>query len=145
MTDRITPAYAGKSRKRIYGKSKSQDHPCVCGEKEKSAKNDMKSIGSPLRMRGKGQVLQRPLLEKGITPAYAGKRRRSSRFRRATRDHPCVCGEKNQSWQNSSRKSGSPLRMRGKDSSSVGSTFRIRITPAYAGKSCSRSTHSPPI
>ena len=71
---RITPAYAGKRNHSRYVVVIVGDHPRVCGEKltvrvlEKSVK------GSPPRMRGKVSLLQRSLMPRGITPAYAGKR-----------------------------------------------------------------------
>ena len=51
--ERITPAYAGKSKKKGVFLEKPKDHPRLCGEKQKKT-----PCGFP---RG------------GITPAYAGK------------------------------------------------------------------------
>ena len=50
------------------------DHPCVCGEKPFLYCSLISFSGSPLRMRGKAEDVER--LRKGnrITPAYAGKR-----------------------------------------------------------------------
>ena len=59
-----------------------EDHPRVCGEKQKGTEEQCKHTGSPPRMRGKGK--HRNVLDRrhGITPAYAGKRLK--------RSHRCV-------------------------------------------------------
>ena len=49
----ITPAYAGKSAGRSAGGRRCRDHPRVCGEKPAVAVLFSKTMGSPLRMRGK--------------------------------------------------------------------------------------------
>ena len=72
--ERITPAYAGKSR---YVKSMRYvvlDHPRLCGEKR--------------------LVLRHVHGKKRITPAYAGKRHHSSFASGFEWDHPRLCGEK---------------------------------------------------
>ena len=51
---RITPAYAGKSRQIFNTVYICQDHPRLCGEKDLDRWEDK--------------------LDRGITPAYAGKR-----------------------------------------------------------------------
>ena len=85
-------------------------------------------------MRGKVVKIVWSRLKRGITPAYAGKRKFRHLVRPVFEDHPRVCGEKLyiSRLQNSSM--GSPPRMRGKVD--VLSTFVVagRITPAYAGK-----------
>ena len=70
---RITPAYAGKSFLERIKASISRDHPRACGEKVTMSDACAKSMGSPPRVRGKGDP--DPGLQKfsGITPAYAGK------------------------------------------------------------------------
>ena len=71
---RITPAYAGKSGFGSSSSAECWDHPRVCGEKTVFRTNGPTTEGSPPRMRGKviKQVLE--MLDKRITPAYAGKR-----------------------------------------------------------------------
>ena len=73
---RITPAYAGKSRLPKRELSAAGDHPRVCGEKNVLMGNVTADQGSPPRMRGKGAVRRGRARERGITPAYAGKRLR---------------------------------------------------------------------
>ena len=73
--NRITPAYAGKRWEGLKMAQDFEDHPRLCGEKPCS-KIFVKGVsGSPPPMRGKAVQLDfaRPL--KGITPAYAGKRK----------------------------------------------------------------------
>ena len=71
---RITPACAGKRDLRSRFCPAGGDHPRVCGEKPERFFFIPKQLGSPPRMRGKviKQVLE--MLDKRITPAYAGKR-----------------------------------------------------------------------
>ena len=72
--NRITPAYAGKSRKVIISWQRFQDHPRLCGEKFSGISST--SFGS------------------GITPAYAGKSVPVDPRRLSSGDHPRLCGEK---------------------------------------------------
>ena len=111
---RITPAYAGKSYAPAFSFPILEDHPRVCGEKTVFRTNGPTTEGSPPRMRGKviKQVLE--MLDKRITPAYAGKRKVCDGSRHETRDHPRVCGEKIISMLKASFGAGSPPRMRGK-------------------------------
>ena len=72
---------------------------------------------------------------KRITPAYAGKRGHKVRLQAAGRDHPRVCGEKRVRLAFICGIWGSPPRMRGKAGRCSPCACRLRITPAYAGKS----------
>ena len=91
---RITPAYAGKSYAPAFSFPILEDHPRVCGEKTVFRTNGPTTEGSPPRMRGKviKQVLE--MLDKRITPAYAGKSCPGVYGYGFTGDHPRVCGEK---------------------------------------------------
>ena len=113
----ITPAYAGKRYAPMIRILLFRDHPRVCGEKPCGT-------GSGWRWRR-------------ITPAYAGKRGHRERTGRAGRDHPRVCGEKPCPPAGRGHRRGSPPRMRGKAKVFPCSLQLFRITPAYAGKSCS--------
>ena len=70
-------------------------------------------------MRGKdgGAYGQRAIY--GITPAYAGKSLENAVFHAEYRDHPRVCGEKGRADGPGICISGSPPRMRGKDSEGI--------------------------
>ena len=68
---RITPAYAGKSKRIAPSSVLFGDHPRVCGEKCVCV--CVCVCGSPPRMRGKAAFHSRFPALAGITPAYAGK------------------------------------------------------------------------
>ena len=76
---RITPACAGKRTGRLMGKPLPGDHPRVCGEKADCHVPQCTHLGSPPRMRGKVVVSRNLCLFSGITPAYAGKSRSTTR------------------------------------------------------------------
>ena len=90
----ITPAYAGKSWVYSCFVFGGWDHPRVCGEKRLRILPLRSAVGSPPRMRGKGQTLENLVLPAGITPAYAGKSFLWGGAVAAHQDHPRVCGEK---------------------------------------------------
>ena len=85
-------------------------------------------------MRGKGLRLFVYSAFLRITPAYAGKSDIRTHFRRSTRDHPRVCGEKWIRRDEPLASEGSPPHMRGKGFRFLAVFLRFRITPAYAGK-----------
>ena len=70
-----------------------------------------------------------------ITPAYAGKSWPACLFHPFFQDHPRLCGEKRTKLVMQLALLGSPPPMRGKVSFSDRPITKIRITPAYAGKS----------
>ena len=115
FAQRITPAYAGKSRKTPTQLRKPRDHPRVCGEKCKPECPDPCISGSPPRMRGKGQCINGAGKLPRITPAYAGKSPTAKQRGILRRDHPRVCGEKPLPDPERIFQLGSPPRMRGKD------------------------------
>ena len=69
----ITPAYAGKSRRRFLPDQNLRDHPRLCGEKSATTSGGMSGSGSPPPMRGKAFGGIHVVFRQGITPAYAGK------------------------------------------------------------------------
>ena len=69
----ITPACAGKSCRRCPQRSRSRDHPRVCGEKADNDYDEKPIEGSPPRMRGKDSDGGQRASASRITPAYAGK------------------------------------------------------------------------
>ncbi len=69
----ITPAYAGKSYIFVSEKFIPEDHPRVCGEKLLVRSAGCNVVGSPPRMRGKGEIESYADECDRITPAYAGK------------------------------------------------------------------------
>ena len=131
---RITPAYAGKRPHIPSTDTVHRDHPRVCGEKHFVKIALACKMGSPPRMRGKGEQGERLKTATGITPAYAGKSTGDTGQRTGRWDHPRVCGEKGQTDLLDEQIEGSPPRMRGKVLSMKTSTPTGGITPAYAGK-----------
>ena len=136
MSERITPAYAGKSSRYGLFCAENKDHPRLCGEKSRYSVTLWITAGSPPPMRGKVFRFGVEGTKCGITPAYAGKsillRNRQS-FRG---DHPRLCGEKTKCRTATVMAVGSPPPMRGKAASQTFQTSSFGITPAYAGKRC---------
>ena len=107
----------------------------MCGEKARQGSGLNLRLGSPPRVRGKDSVLT--FIERGgrITPACAGKSALSAGSCPCSRDHPRVCGEKNNLRQAFAVQQGSPPRVRGKAHCKTSCAVVDGITPAYAGKS----------
>ena len=85
-------------------------------------------------MRGKARSVVGVVGDAGITPACAGKSCSGHSWGQADEDHPRVCGEKCPLITSATRRTGSPPRMRGKDSCGTEFQQPSGITPAYAGK-----------
>ena len=132
---RITPAYAGKRQMTAGCSAAVEDHPRLCGEKVRFNILGARKVGSPPPMRGKGPAGALAHAGVGITPAYAGKRRGHQTASLSYRDHPRLCGEKPDDDTVYKIVSGSPPPMRGKAFKNPQMKQKIRITPAYAGKS----------
>ena len=136
---RITPAYAGKSRQGRSAPDRPRDHPRTCGEKYLSAQERRIHKGSPPHVRGKERDPAFNTAQQRITPAYAGKSHFVTSFHLSKRDHPRMCGEKLFGvWRRRCRV-GSPPHVRGKEKTNEKARYALRITPAHAGKSRSRS------
>ena len=86
-------------------------------------------------MRGKECHRKNRAKNRGITPAYAGKRILMEKTKRSCKDHPRVCGEKPSGKMSRGLRVGSPPRMRGKGIYPCRVVPDVGITPAYAGKS----------
>ena len=132
---RITPACAGKSTKSRNAIRSRWDHPRMCGEKNIWVADVTTSIGSPPHVRGKAIAQTSSCRRTGITPAYAGKSFVSFFHCTTFWDHPRVCGEKVGGISARSCCTGSPPRMRGKESHARRKRQAHGITPACAGKS----------
>ena len=97
------------------------------GEYDTDSDND---TGSPPHGRGKGVVNGRAGLLVGITPAWAGKRRKIFYRKYVYRDHPRVGGEKPAQQGVEPPCMGSPPHGRGKARGLLFSSHCARITPA---------------
>ena len=132
---RITPACAGKRLLAGQAYDPGKDHPRMCGEKPNSTRGYPFVSGSPPHVRGKGERKTGKTRRVGITPACAGKRMHQWCRKIANWDHPRMCGEKPLGLAPAGWPSGSPPHVRGKVDEEHIAEGRIRITPAYAGKS----------
>ena len=128
------PRMCGKSVSWYVMTSSTWDHLRVCGEKAGAAGCRSCREGSPPRMRGKASRTRFNRDQTRITPAYAGKRSGIISFSSLARDHPRVCGEKQDAAHTLLAVLGSPPRMRGKAKREKTISQIVRITPAYAGK-----------
>ena len=114
LQDRITPACAGKSSPSQPFSSACRDHPRMCGEKGSFFSPSAGRAGSPPHVRGKEKPHHYLPCVFGITPACAGKSRRSRGRQAAAADHPRMCGEKLTRRFNYGTEVGSPPHVRGK-------------------------------
>ena len=110
----------------------------MCGEKFNLKEMSKTLLGSPPRMQGKDIFPDGLPCAVRITPACAGKSLWCAQGQAQERDHPRVCEEKNFLLLMTSRRSGSPPRVRGKGHVCHCSLVCCRITPACAGKSLLR-------
>ena len=115
ISDRITPAQAGKSVAPRQKRSALWDHPRVGGEKTQPWLLRCRQRGSPPRGRGKASLMLLMASATRITPAWAGKSTSYLRSETWWRDHPRVGGEKLHTFSENFPFSGSPPRGRGKD------------------------------
>ena len=131
---RITPAYAGKRVAQAAVRKWMEDHPRLRGEKRVLGKEVRDIDGSPPLTRGKEYSTPASACQGGITPPYAGKRSFDQKAEAVAWDHPRLRGEKKlflDLWQ---VRIGSPPLTRGKEGTAYELRYRLRITPAYAGK-----------
>ena len=132
---RITPAWAGKSKLALCTPSCPTDHPRAGREKNKELEGVWLPMGSPPRRRGKERSTALVGTPTRITPALAGKSYVFGPFRPGSWDHPRVGGEKQIGGDNGLDKQGSPPRGRGKATINQLRQAFAGITPAWAGKS----------
>ena len=111
------------------------DHPRMGGEKQELFWALLCASGSPPHGRGKVVLHCGVLLDVGITPAWAGKRRCTAACNGLCWDHPRVGGEKSEPNPMEQLQVGSPPHGRGKAALANIAPNPARITPALAGKS----------
>ena len=127
---RITPAWAGKSRRRMTSWGGVLDHPRVGGEKGSGVISKIAGLGSPPRGRGKVMLFTLLPMGRGITPAWAGKSMIVRSVCLSSVDHPRVGGEKIVDFFCMVVIVGSPPRGRGKGRTATTDGKRTGITPA---------------
>ena len=74
----ITPACAGRRIRRSGRGAEVEDHPRVCGEKQRWTLPELRKLGSPPRVRGEVCIRDPSIFVSGITPACAGRRLKRS-------------------------------------------------------------------
>ena len=141
MISGITPAWAGKRGTHTTERRLIWDHPRVGGEKKARPPAPGRPLGSPPRGRGKVSTCCCASIGGRITPAWAGKSRAALSPKNCSRDHPRVGGEKRLLLGAGCKGLGSPPRGRGKAQPQLPAGTRKRITPAWAGKSCTALRH----
>ena len=117
----------------------NKDHPRVYGENSGCCAYPLMMVGSPPRIRGKHPANPAIHDGTGITPAYTGKTHARGTACKSYRDHPRVYGENAKASSIKIVFKGSPPRIRGKRLYCPLISSVDRITPAYTGKTCSRS------
>ena len=130
----ITPARAGKTYSSGNRLMMGKDHPRACGENFGNDTYEAVKAGSPPRVRGKRARLGRDRVDRGITPARAGKTPARRTRGRAGKDHPRACGENRTAAWHLECMGGSPPRVRGKLGAVAERHIYDGITPARAGK-----------
>ena len=131
----ITPACAGKSIIEATSRALNEDHPRMCGEKSSTTKPASSRKGSPPRMRGKAQIRLLSIWQRGITPAYAGKRKTAWKGEGKKRITPACAGKSQIHLTELQHHHGSPPHVRGKVELVGCVKLCLGITPACAGKS----------
>ena len=114
----------------------------MCGKNDKQANTNAVLAGSPPRVREKLISLKEIGEDTRITPACAGKTTFSAFAFMIPRDHPRVCGKNSANLSGQLANLGSPPRVREKLNDSEYSVKALRITPACAGKTPPRTSHS---
>ena len=130
----ITPAGAGKTGSRLDTLLTAQDHPRRCGENLSLGLRLLHTLGSPPQVRGKLHLPPHRSALRRITPAGAGKTVRVIVRVHSNKDHPRRCGENYSNANAITCPTGSPPQVRGKPAFGGKNSFRVRITPAGAGK-----------
>ncbi len=115
------------------------------GEKQMEQGAGRLWVGSPPRGRGKVSKGIKPSDERGITPAWAGKRQTAAMPRTMTRVHPRMGREKTMYFEDKYFCRGSPPHGRGKAEQQAYEQLQSGITPAWAGKSPASQPWSPPL
>ena len=131
---RLIPACAGKTPSTDGRSSAEAAHPRVCGENMPRVNLCTNPGGSSPRVRGKPGIRPRPLQERRLIPACAGKTPRALPSVCPCSAHPRVCGENLRKSAHMSAGSGSSPRVRGKPTWSAGSGVDYGLIPACAGK-----------
>ena len=110
----------------------------MCGEKTVAALQKENEMGSPPHVRGKVSADIISCAHNRITPACAGKSGFVCFPLCSAEDHPRMCGEKRSGAGRGDQRKGSPPHVRGKGHKEEICVHVTGITPACAGKSCTK-------
>ena len=130
---RITPAYAGNTKRTVIILLQNWDHPRLRGEHFANHGYNTQGQGSPPPTRGTLYSLKFKLKSSRITPAYAGNTLKVIYLTVFQRDHPRLRGEHDDLQKYFNCTIGSPPPTRGTPDKFKKKFPRSRITPAYAG------------
>ena len=133
----ITPACAGKTRSLKHSLLQTWDHPRVCGKNIHKQMTNIRTTGSPPRVREKLHFSTHIIITVRITPACAGKTSICKGLPTQKQDHPRVCGKNRNLLVLGLAIMGSPPRVREKQVNVKALLVGIGITPACAGKTSS--------
>ena len=135
----IIPAYAGSTILPARIAYLRRDHPRICGEHRSRARSASARAGSSPHMRGAPALTSLGADTHGIIPAYAGSTSSRRRCRRASRDHPRICGEHALRPRSVQAPLGSSPHMRGAPVAGHRGPRPQGIIPAYAGSTSAGS------
>ena len=131
--ERITPAYAGTTLRRIHRSCSTGDHPRIRGDHRATWVIPFSFSGSPPHTRGPHPFrLEKVPLER-ITPAYAGTTKVTVFTISLSTDHPRIRGDHSIFQHSIAYYGGSPPHTRGPLRPISRNVWYPRITPAYAG------------
>ena len=137
---RIIPAYAGNTNAMSWVTPWREDHPRICGEHRDLAAVAFAWLGSSPHMRGTPWNVAIAWFPLRIIPAYAGNTIARIHRMAGTRDHPRICGEHRNLFDELTDGQGSSPHMRGTPSPIRSQKARAGIIPAYAGNTRSSPT-----
>ena len=130
----ITPAYAGKTKRRQSLTQSKQDHPRSRGKDGNLRINQMEDLGAPPLTRERLSACISVTLFVRITPAGAGKTFQLRRRKILAWEHPRLRGKDKFNNNPLELLEGSPPLTRERRSVAPVKSSLSRITPAYAGK-----------
>ena len=131
---RLIPAWAGKTRGRTTTRPATAAHPRVGGENKRRRRRETAHPGSSPRGRGKPARGAVPSKHLGLIPAWAGKTRTRPGALIPPPAHPRVGGENWRARPPPPSRRGSSPRGRGKLDRRYRARIRLRLIPAWAGK-----------
>ena len=136
---RIIPAYAGSTGCGATATCPGRDHPRIRGEHLASLFQMLASRGSSPHTRGAPSCRYYRLRTHRIIPAYAGSTHDLIQAKERLWDHPRIRGEHVRRPGRMSRAPGSSPHTRGALPAQHAVWATVRIIPAYAGSTCTRS------